>query len=401
MSADGETMRDAAQDATWLGTEPIPAAAYYDASYFRLERQAVFMRTWLQIGHMCEIAEPGSFVRRDLEFANASLLIVHGKDGIVRGFHNVCTHRGTQLVEEECGKASSFICPYHMWSFGYDGELRSAPDFERFGLSKADCALSKVAVGVCGGLIFVNLDRSPRQSLREFLGPLAEGLEALPAAKATCFSEYVYEIDANWKLTYDNFQENYHLRFIHPRSGAAGLGGANPFGYPTHFGFHGVHRTQTIWTNPNPDIKPIQGWAFGKAYQFLMADGLSGPHDRDYFAIFPSFFILGAPTQHFSHVVYPISATKSRGVIRIYWTGDDDCASRRFAREYVLNTVRDVHAEDVAVIERGQRGLNSGAVKNIHFQSLEALCRHLYVNVNKAVEAYKAEQAASEAGLCQ
>lgn len=392
MNVEAPKYRPPADDAAWLGTEPIPAEPYYDPGYFELERKAVFLRTWIQIGHISEIAEPGTFIVRPLEFANASILIVHGKDGRIRAFHNVCTHRGTQLVEQPSGRASSFSCPYHMWNFGYDGELRAAPDFERFFVEKSECSLPKIAVDVCGGLIFVNLSSSPVQGLREFLGPLAARLEELPAAKATTFSEYVYEIDANWKLTYDNFQESYHLRFIHPRSGAATFSTENPFGYPASYGFYGPHRTQTIWTNPAPAIKPMQRVAFGKAMASALAKGLCPKStDRDYFALFPNFFILGTPTQHFSHVVYPISATKSRGVIRVYWVGDDDCASTRFAREYTLATVRDIHAEDVNVINLGQRGLSSGALKHIHFQPLEGLCRHLYLSVNAMVEAYKSE----------
>src|SRR3546814_5413752 len=90
-------------------------------------------------------------------------------------------------------------------------------------------------------------------------------METLPVATATTFSEYVYEIDGNWKLTYDNFQENYHLRFIHPRSGGGGaVGPDNPFGYPTRYGFHGESRTQTIWTNPAPKLSATQMLAFGK-----------------------------------------------------------------------------------------------------------------------------------------
>jgi phenylpropionate dioxygenase-like ring-hydroxylating dioxygenase large terminal subunit len=383
---------------TALGTEPIPAGPYYQADYFELEREAVFKRTWLQLGHLSEIAEPGSFIVRTLEFANASILITHGTDGKIRAFHNVCTHRGTQLVAEESGKKSSFVCRYHSWNFGYDGKLRAAPDFERFYVDKSKCALRAIAVDVCAKLIFVNLDKSPAQSLREFLGPLAEQLESLHVARATHFSEYTYEIDANWKLTYDNFQENYHLRFIHPRSGAAAGGPDNPFGYPIRYGFHGPHRTQTIWSNPAPVIKPFQGFAFGKAIQAMTSDGLANcPNGREYYALFPNFFILGSPMTPFSHCVVPISAGRSRGVIRLYWVGRDDSASKRFAREFSMLTALDVHAEDRAVIEAGQRGLNSGALEHIHLQSQEVLLRHLFHAVNNAVESYKAEHRIGDA----
>jgi phenylpropionate dioxygenase-like ring-hydroxylating dioxygenase large terminal subunit len=377
------------QDDAPLGTDPIPAGPYYREDYFELEREAIFSRTWLVIGHISEVSEPGAFIVRELEFAKASILITHGKDGRLRAFHNVCTHRGTQLVAESSGKRSTFTCRYHAWTFGNDGQLRSAPDFQRFYVQKEQCGLPEVSVDVCAGLIFINLQRSPAQSLREYLGSLAPRLEALPVARATTFSEYVYDIDANWKLTYDNFQENYHLRFIHPRSGGAGIGQENPFGYPVNYQFHGPHRTQTIWSNPQPVIQPIQGFAFGKMAQCIAADGLgSATGTKDYFALFPNFFMLGSTVQPFSHVVYPISATRSRGVIRLYWIGDDDNASRRFAREYVMASARDIHAEDRAVIEAGQRGLSSGALEHLHFQSQEVLCRHLFQTVDDAVRAY-------------
>ncbi|MBY0423013.1 MAG: aromatic ring-hydroxylating dioxygenase subunit alpha [Parvularculaceae bacterium] len=394
MTAETETLPTAsAEDIERLGTGPVPARPYYDPAWFEQERQAIFLRDWIVVGHVSEVPEPGSFIRRDLEFAGASLLIARGRDGVVRAFHNVCTHRGTQLVEEREGRRASFSCPYHRWTFSADGDLQSAPDFESFHVSKADCALKQVALDICAGLIFVCFAKPPRQTLRAFLGPLVAPLETLPIARATTFSEYVYEIDANWKLNYDNFQENYHLRYIHPRSGKATIGAENPFGYPARYGLHGVHRTQTIWTNPKPEIEPAQGFAFGRAAAAAAkTDLLANPFGREYFALFPNFFLLGTPLQHFSHTVYPIAADRSRGVIRLYWVGEDDTASTRFSREYAMASVRDIHAEDRAVIAAGQRGLSSGALDQIHFQKNEALCRHLFVSVEAAVEAYRKER---------
>ncbi len=112
-----------------LGTAPVPAGPYYRDDYFELEREAIFRRSWLQIGHVSEVAEPGQFIVRSVEIARASILITRSSDGALRAFHNVCTHRGTQLVAEPCGRRSSFSCPYHRWTFGNVGKLRAAPDF--------------------------------------------------------------------------------------------------------------------------------------------------------------------------------------------------------------------------------------------------------------------------------
>ncbi len=384
-------LRSDATDMAGLGTSPIPAEPYYRPEFFELEREAIFRRTWLQIGHVSELPRPGTFIVRPVEVANASVLLTRGRDGAIRAFHNVCTHRGTQLVSEAEGARTSFTCPYHAWTFGNDGELRAAPDAERFYVDTADCALKKIAVDVCAGLIFINLAPSPKESLREFLGEMAEQLEALPVAKATTFSEYVYDIDANWKLTYDNFQENYHLRVVHPDTSGAGIGPDNPFGYPLSFGFFGPHRSQTIWLNPAATVEPIQGMAYGKLAEFAVGEGLGGlPANPAYLALFPNFFMLGSIGTPFSHTVMPISATRSRGVIRFYWVGDDDSASKRFAREYSTAAGVDIHSEDRAIIEAGQQGLNSGALKHIHFQEQEVLLRHFFQTVMDHVDAYRA-----------
>jgi nitrite reductase/ring-hydroxylating ferredoxin subunit len=169
----------------WLGTEPVPATAYYDPDWYERERRAIFLRTWIEVGHVCELPEPGTWIRRELEFADASILIVRGKDGAIRAFYNACTHRGTELVEEESGKGANFLCPYHSWNFGDDGRLIAAPDFQRFALTKEQCRIPGVAVDTCAGLIFVNLDPEPKQGLREFLGAYAEQMETMPVAKAS------------------------------------------------------------------------------------------------------------------------------------------------------------------------------------------------------------------------
>jgi phenylpropionate dioxygenase-like ring-hydroxylating dioxygenase large terminal subunit len=233
----------------------------------------------------------------------------------------------------------------------------------------------------------------------EFLGPLAEQLEQLPVARATTFTEYVYDVEANWKVTYDNFQENYHLRFIHDRSGATGTSKDNPFGYPTDYRFYGPHRAKSLFFNWEADIAPVQGLALMKGGQFAAEAGYGDSAlNKEYFALFPNMFLLGTAQSHFSHAIIPVGPTRSRGVIRLYWIGADDSASKRFAREYALAAIRDIHCEDRAIVEASQQGLLSGALEHIHFQTNEVLCRHLFHVVNEMVETYKAETCKAERG---
>jgi phenylpropionate dioxygenase-like ring-hydroxylating dioxygenase large terminal subunit len=372
-----------------IGTEPVPAKAYYCPDYFELEREAIFKRTWLQVAHVCELPDKGSFINVAVEVAKTSVLITRGKDDVLRAFHNVCPHRGTRLVDVSEGKTNKFTCPYHAWTFSNEGGLISAPDADNFYFDVKSCRLAEVAVDVCAGFIFINLQNEPEQTLREFLGPLANELEKTPHAEATTFSEYTYEVQANWKLTYDNFQENYHLRFIHPRSGEAANGPDNPFGYAENYGFHDPHRTQTIWSNPNPRVKPFQGIAFGALASSIAKDG-GNFGVSTYFGVFPNLFILGKGMTPFSQCIMPIAANRTRSTIRLYWKGDDDSAAKRFGREYSTALAMDIHSEDRDMIERGQQGLESGAISHIHFQAQEVLCRHLFNEIDKRVEAYKA-----------
>jgi len=384
-------MQSVEDAAARLGRGPVSSAPYFDPAHWELERQAIFLRTWIHVGHVCELPEAGSFFRREVEFARTSLLIVRGRDGDIRAFHNVCTHRGTQLVEDAAGKRSLFTCRYHGWTFGGDGELVGAPDFERFTVAKEDCGLKRVALEVCAGLIFVNFAKAPRESLREFLGPIADELETLPVAKATGVSEYVYEINANWKLNFDNFQENYHLRFIHPRTGAAIVTPEHPFGYPIAYGFCGPHRSQTLWQNPSPPpMPPVQREALTRAFKLAQQDGFDSP--KVDFKLFPCLHLVGQATYFFSHTMMPLDVEHTRGTIRYYWVGPNDSASRLFTREYSMMAIRDVHAEDRGIIEAGQRGIRS--IDRINFQDHEILLRHLYETVRQKIEDYKRERLA-------
>lgn len=383
-----------------LGTAPVPATYYHDERWFELEREAIFKRAWLQIGHACELPEPGSYIVREIEVARASVIIARGKDGEIRAFHNVCTHRGTQLVAPgSSGRSATFSCPYHRWTFGNDGRLLSAPDFERFYIEdKARCRLPRVSVDTCAGLIFVNLDPSPRQSLKDFLGPMGEMAETLPVRQATTFDEYVYDIDANWKVTFDNFQENYHLRFVHRRTnGAPPLDSTpNPFNYPESYQFFGPHRMNTSPGGSPPDDKPkpLAFFLLGKLAEQVKADGLAGgPHERDYFIFFPNLYLFGNPRMHFTHVIMPLTAGTSRGVFRFYWNGEDRTAKEQLVREFSMAFAREIHTEDVEPLIAAQRGLNSGALGHVHFQEQEVQCRHLIHAVEREVRAWQAGQA--------
>jgi carnitine monooxygenase subunit len=108
----------------------VPASAYTDTERFEHERQRVFQRVPLMLAASCELRESGDF--KSMDVAGIPLLLVRGKDGVVRTFLNACTHRGARLTRE-CGRAVRFAWPYHAWTFGLDGSLLGVTARTAFG----------------------------------------------------------------------------------------------------------------------------------------------------------------------------------------------------------------------------------------------------------------------------
>ena len=150
-----------------LGTGPVPAEPCISPEYFACERERVFRRVWVNVGRVDEIPKPGDYVVRDLAVCNASILVMRGDDGVVRGFHNVCSHRGNQLVGDERGSCRGVLtCNFHSWAYDSQGQLRWVPDEENFfDLQKSEHGLTPVATDLWEGFIFINLDAHPRESL--------------------------------------------------------------------------------------------------------------------------------------------------------------------------------------------------------------------------------------------
>jgi hypothetical protein len=92
----------------------------------------------------------------------------------------------------------------------------------------------------------------------------------------------------------------------------------------------------------------------------------------------------------FTHEIWPLAVNRSRGIVRIYWEAQDRTATQRFGREYAMNTLLEVHAEDHPIVESSQRGLDSGAAEVIHFQAQEVMNRHFFNAVSRTLQAYKA-----------
>jgi choline monooxygenase len=186
---------------------------YVDPAVFEKERQAIFARSWQLIGPLSRLSERGQYIAAEL--AGFKVLVIRGRDGNLRGFRNVCRHRGARLLEEGTGTCAAIRCPYHQWVFADDGLLVTAPWFgEDPSFRKEDWPLEPIHVDTWRGLVFAALD--PVESLGDQLGELPAELAGEPIESYTADRAERVVFDANWKIYTDNFVEGYHIPGIHP-----------------------------------------------------------------------------------------------------------------------------------------------------------------------------------------
>lgn len=190
----------------------LPQAAYTDAEIFDADLERVFAAGWLFAGHACEVAEPGHYVR--VTVGRDRVIVVRDGDGALRAHHDVCAHRGSRLATAERGRARAFVCPYHQWTYGLDGRLRSARLMGEC-FPTASYRLAPVAVREVAGLLFVCLADSPPDfdAFAEAVGPQ---LAPHGLADARVAVRDTYRVRANWKTLVENNRECYHCRGAHP-----------------------------------------------------------------------------------------------------------------------------------------------------------------------------------------
>jgi Rieske 2Fe-2S family protein len=192
----------------------LPQRYLISQEVFAKEQERIFSTQWLCAGHQSQIAKAGDYFVQKV--SGESLIILRDQQGNVRGFYNVCRHRGTRLVEK-CGRFREKLqCPYHAWTYGLDGKLVGAPHMEKVnGFDRAQHSLQAVGVAIWEGFIFVNLaeDRLPLEAV---FAPLAGKFTHWNLPKLRSARRIEYEVRANWKLIFENYSECYHCPLVHP-----------------------------------------------------------------------------------------------------------------------------------------------------------------------------------------
>jgi Rieske 2Fe-2S family protein len=185
---------------------------YTDPAIYELELERIIMRNWVMVAHESEFADIGDF--KTIQIAGESAIIVRGSDGEIKAFANVCRHRGSLVCLESSGNTRKFSCPYHGWMYDIDGNLTAARSMAE-GFDKSGHGLNEVSLDVLGGLVFICFSDNPAP-LEDARKELAEPMAMFGFDNLKLAAHKSYDIDANWKLSIENYAECYHCATAHP-----------------------------------------------------------------------------------------------------------------------------------------------------------------------------------------
>jgi len=190
----------------------MPRHYYKALEVFETEKKHIILDSWIFAGHVSQIPDVGDYFL--FELLEESAIVVRTADGDVRAYYNVCRHRGSVICKEKHGNARRFMCPYHAWVYDLDGSLvaaRSMPE----SFDPADIKLHDCPIEIIDGLIFINFSETPT-SLEGARRDLTEPMAMYDFASMKVAAHKRYDIEANWKVTLENYQECYHCAPSHP-----------------------------------------------------------------------------------------------------------------------------------------------------------------------------------------
>ena len=317
----------------------LPALAYNSEEFHALENERLFPRSWVPAGFVHEMPKCGDV--RPVSVGGRPVLLVRGKQGTIRAFHNVCRHRCLQLVDAPGNAGRLIRCPYHSWAYDLEGALRAAPFFGGVdnqtpaGFDMKQNGLAAVRCAVWHDWIFVNLD-GDAPSFEEFIQPLAERLAHLDwkLLRPVAMLDFGV-VNSNWKFLMENFIEPYHVQFVHSTTTDLPLVNHKAF-IDRHC--LGCNAESSAHTTAAP------------------TDTLAV--DSSYLTLFPTFVLATyAPDQLGVHLNTPVNAEQTHQRRMIYLLRDADAPATEVAA--LRDLWRKVHAEDHAMCERLQFGRRS------------------------------------------
>ena len=400
-----------------LDTDLVAFEDSISPEHYELEREAIFRRTWLNVGRVEQLPRVGSYYTKELDVLRTSILVVRDRTNEVHVFHNMCRHRGNKLVwqehpgDEVSGACRQFVCKYHGWRYGLEGSLDFVQqESEFFDLDKSKFGLVPIRCEVWAGFIFVNFDPEEPIPLRQYLGSFADRLDDYPFHELTAVYRYRAEIHANWKLYIDAFAEFYHAPVLHAGQyeddEARMLQGIGYEGL--HYEIEGPHGMQSSWGGMAPPKDPMMV----KPIERILRSGNFGPWDRpdikglssppeglnparhpawgtDSFVLFPNFMILiWAPGWYITYHYWPTAYNRHTFIGACYFVPPMN-ARERMRQELAAVTFKEFALQDCNTLEATQTMLESRAAAEFPICDQELMIRHLHRTATEYVDAQR------------
>lgn len=343
----------------------LPGWAYFSQELFELECETLFKTHWQFVCHVNEAAEIGAYVTFDV--AGERALVIRGHDGILRGFHNLCRHRGSRIVPDArgvCNKA--MVCPYHGWAYNLDGGLRGIANRDTFPPMQAEkWGLKPLEMEIWNGLVFIRFQAGPQPAVAEILARFDDEIAPYDLANMVPTDSNSMDdlLAVNWKSVRDVDNEGYHVRQAHP--GLHQLYGDGYFDEPYA---NGTSRSVGTFNEAYG-----HRWSVRK-YREILPEAENLPlHQRRqwiYFGMFPNFVLGLYPDSVIYYQEVPQSAKKTvqRGMC---YRRREESREMKAARYLSGRIDRDTAEEDQMLMVWSCEATKSSAYDGVIFSDLE------------------------------
>ncbi len=345
----------------------LPGWCYFSDELFDLESEELFRKHWQFVCHENEILEPGSYAT--INIVNERGLVVRGHDCKIRAFHNLCRHRGSRVVADQKGRCSkAIVCPYHGWSYNFDGSLRGVPNRDTFsGVNFHNLGLIPLEMEIWNGFVFVKFKKSDQPSLSCVLEKFNTEIAPFNIDKMIPVegSEWSEILDANWKSVRDVDNEGYHVRQAHPS--LFDLYGRNYVDEPYE---NGTSRSLGKFNDAPSKKWSVRGYRdILKKYNWLSLNKVQR-NSWLYVGVFPNLVFGFYPESVIYYYEFPLSATKTvqkGGVLR----HADETREMKAARYLSGRIDRDTGKEDQMLVVWASEATKSSAFTKIILSDLE------------------------------
>ncbi|MDC1279871.1 aromatic ring-hydroxylating dioxygenase subunit alpha [Pelagibacteraceae bacterium] len=340
----------------------LPNECYTNAQYLIIERKKVFKDKWTVIGVGSSVPNPGD--AKPYNLLGIPLIILRDNENKIRVFHNVCSHRGFKLLSEPCSLKNVLRCPYHSWSYDFEGKLVATPHIgglnihtsEKFDKSKSN--LKEVRSNVWMDIIFVNINNNEVE-FKEYVKPLEDRWSKFISKEdqhllvySRDYGHFSLDVKSNWKFAIENYCESYHLPWIHPELNKVS-------NISDHYHIQGLPN-RFAGQGSNKYKQPLKG---NKTFSNFSNWPKEFSKKSEYIALFPNVMI-GLHIDHF-YVFWlePISVNETKEHLAMYYVGEESANGKEFENMRKENSRfwKEVMSEDIKAIEGMQEGRSSPA----------------------------------------